>query len=231
MNFLPDALFSNIIWTALHTVHSRFAISHGLACRYPADVAPFATVAQPSRAAFGDLATLLTSHSDSVWLFDTSLPAHSALKVVDTLPCLRMIPSGLPLPLATRDDILPLTAADAPEMVALTSIAFPGFFRPRTVEMGSYFGIRDRAGRLISMCGERIALTGHAEASGLCTHPHHRGHGYGEALLWQVLRQQRDAGVASFFHVGMTNTRAQALYRRMGFVTVAETMLTRVALG
>jgi len=230
MNSLPDALFSNIIWTALHSAHRSFAVTHGLACRYPSEVVPFAAIAEPTRAALDDLAALLGPQPDSVWLFDASLPSHPALKVLDTLPCLRMVPAEIPLPSPTRNDILPLTPTDTADMLNLTSVAFPGFFRPRAGEMGAYFGIRDHTGQLVSMCGERIALTGHAEASGLCTHPDHRGHGYGEALLWQVLRHQRDTGVASFFHVSTANTRAQMLYRRMGCVPVAETVLTRVAL-
>lgn len=35
-------------------------------------------------------------------------------------------------------EVIPLTAAHAHEMVALTDVAFPGFFRPATHRMGSY---------------------------------------------------------------------------------------------
>lgn len=230
MTVLPDELFSDLIWTALETEHTRFAIARSLARRYAADVAPFAAIAEPSQAALDDLAALLTTPADSVWLFHDSLPAHPALKVLGPLPCFRMaFPADLPIPPPARNDIVKLTAADADEMVALTDIAFPGFYRRRTVQMGAYFGIRDDTGQLISMCGERVAVPGHAEASGLCTHPEHRGKGYGEALLWQVLRRQREAGVMNFCHVTTVNASAIALYRRMGFVMVGEVPLLRVA--
>jgi hypothetical protein len=43
-------------------------------------------------------------------------------------------------------------------MVALTTLAFPGFFRSRTCEMGSYYGVRSSSGELIAMGGERLQL-------------------------------------------------------------------------
>ena len=230
MTVLPDELFSNLIWTALETEHAHFSITRALARRYAPDVSPFASIAEPSRAALDDLAALLTTPADAVWLFRASLPAHPELKGLGSLPCFRMtFPADLPVPEHTRNDIVQLTAADADDMVALTNAAFPGFFRRRTVLMGDYFGIRDSTGRLISMCGERIAVPGCAEASGLCTHPDHRGRGYGEALLWWVVRHQREADVMNFCHVSTSNAPALALYRRMGFVIVGEVPLIRVA--
>ena len=48
-----------------------------------------------------------------------------------------------------------LTEADVPEMLALTKLTEPGPFLPRTIELGSYFGIHD-AGSLVAMAGERL---------------------------------------------------------------------------
>lgn len=45
-------------------------------------------------------------------------------------------------------------AADVPEMLGLVRGTQPGPFRQRTVEMGTYLGLR-RAGRLVAMAGER----------------------------------------------------------------------------
>ena len=53
-----------------------------------------------------------------------------------------------------------MTAAEAPDMIALTDLVFPGFFRPRTLEMGSYLGIYDGL-RLAAMAGERMRLDGY----------------------------------------------------------------------
>jgi hypothetical protein len=51
MTDLPESLFANPVLHALQTRHRHFAVSTGEACRYPADVAPFAAVARPSKSA------------------------------------------------------------------------------------------------------------------------------------------------------------------------------------
>ena len=124
--------------------------------------------------------------------------------------------------------IVPLTCAD--EMVALTDLAFPGFFRPRTCEMGDYFGIRDsRSNELIAMAGERLTFPGYAEISGICTHPSHRGKGLAAALTAHVARHQRQQGITSWLHVSASNDRAISLYRTLGFEIVRTIPLTQLS--
>ena len=101
-------------------------------------------------------------------------------------------------------------------MVELTSIAFPGFFRIRTCEMGDYFGIR-HDGRLVAMCGERMNIGDYHEISGLCTHPDFRGRGYAGVLMMQLMRDHHNAGLQSYLHVSANNANAIALYERMDF--------------
>src|SRR5258708_2246219 len=156
MNDLPESLFANPAWHALQTKHRHFAVSAGDACRYPADVAPFAAVAAPTTVALQQLHSLLAP-GESVWLIGESYP---------------VLPETV-TPAGPADEIVRLSNANAPEMVALTNIAFPGFFRNRTSEMGSYYGIRSH-GELIAMGGERLTPEGYPEISGVCTHPAHR---------------------------------------------------------
>jgi GNAT superfamily N-acetyltransferase len=87
-------------------------------------------------------------------------------------------------------DIVPLSGENAAEMVALTDVAFPGFFRPATHRMGSYVGIR-MDGRLIAMAGERLRLEGCPELSGICTHPEHRGKGLAAGLIGLLVEAHR----------------------------------------
>lgn len=125
-------------------------------------------------------------------------------------------------------EIVPLTGADAAEMVALTDIAFPGFFRPATYRMGCYAGIRVN-GQLVAMAGERLRLEGFPELSGICTHPQHRGRGYAGALIGHRVRAHRLAGPTPWLHVGAPNTRAIELYRSLGFKAVRNLLLSRIA--
>jgi GNAT superfamily N-acetyltransferase len=226
MTDLPEALFANPVWHALQTKHRHFAVSAGDACRYPADVAPFAAVAAPSTSALQSLHSLLMP-GEYVWLVGESYPAVPGLTCEETLQCLQMVlPADVSLPSPTPH-IVPLSNANAPEMVALTTLAFPGFFRGRTCEMGSYYGVRSD-GELIAMGGERLMLDGYPEISGICTHPAHRGKGHAANLIWHLVRNHRNAGLLSWLHVSAANHRATELYRRMGFTVSRTVTLHRI---
>ncbi len=124
-------------------------------------------------------------------------------------------------------EIARLSGANAGEMVALTDLAFPGFFRRRTCEMGSYYGVRSDD-ELIAMGGERLMLEGYSEISGVCTHPAHRGKGLAASLIWRLVRDHRRAGLVSWLHVGAANRHAFDLYLRLGFEVVRTVTLHRV---
>lgn len=223
---LPEHLFANPAWNALQTQHRHLALSSGNACRYPSDVAPFAALASPTPSAMQQLRSLLEP-GESVWIIGESYPHISGIHFETTLECLQMVLPEEIKPPEPASEIVPLSCASASEMVALTDLAFPGFFRPRTCEMGSYYGIRS-GNNLIAMGGERLTLTGYPEISGLCTHPGHRGKSYAANLIWHLVRQHRRSGLTSWLHVGAANQHAIDLYLRLGFITVRKVVLHRI---
>jgi ribosomal protein S18 acetylase RimI-like enzyme len=220
MSDLPKSLFANPVWHALQTQHRHFAISKGDACRYPADVAPFVTVAEPTATALQLLHSLLVP-GEQVWLIGEDPPIGEFI-CDKMLECLQMVLPDDIGPPELAQNIVPLSSADAPAMVSLTDLAFPGFFRIRTCEMGSYYGIYSE-GELIAMGGERLKLDGYAEISGVCTHPAHRGNGFAASLIWHLAQKHRREGVVPWLHVSSTNQNAIDLYLRLGF-TVAHTV-------
>lgn len=227
MNDLPENLFANPVWHALQTRHSRFAVSVGEACRYPADVAPLAAVATPSVDALQQLHSLLAP-GESVWLIGECYPQTKELLFEETLECLQLV---LPEQVTLRPPMLefvPLSLANASEMVALTTLAFPGFFRSRTCEMGAYYGIRSE-GELIAMGGERLTLDGYPEISGVCTHPMYRGKGLAAMLISQLALTHRRDGLISWLHVGVENHRAIELYLHLGFTVVRRVRFNRIS--
>jgi ribosomal protein S18 acetylase RimI-like enzyme len=239
---LPVTLFANPVWNALHSVHRRLAVpalgswplaepgkAGVLARRYPAEVVPFVSIAEPSAGAMAQLRDLMNAE-EAAWIIAEELVEGPGLRRVRTLDCFQMVlPQEVRLPEGEfGSPIVRLDGTNAREMVELTDVAFPGFFRPRTYEMGSYFGIRGPSGQLIAMGGERLKLDGYSEVSAVCTHPDFRGHAYGTAIIWEIVRLQRRQGVVSFLHVGCANEGAVKLYNRMGFHTVRKVTLHQV---
>ena len=225
MSDLPESLFLNPVWHSLHGPHRHLALAEGGACRYPANVVPFAAIEAPSAAAFAQLRSLLEPH-ESIWIVDYGRAAPG-IAVVDALECVQMVLPGSVDVGAPAREVLALTAAHAHEMVALTDAAFPGFFRPATYRMGSYFGVRV-GGELVAMGGERLLLPGHPEMSAICTHPKHRGEGLATDVIRHLARLHRRAGLISWLHVGAPNRRAIDLYASLGFERVRSLMLHRI---
>lgn len=236
MTYISGDELVNIVWQALTTEHARLAISSPLARRYPADVVPFAALQQMRAEALCELRELMLDGEETyvAWteVAGSEFPQCPGIEVTLNLNAVQMVPS-----METKADdtcertdvaaIEPLTSVNAPEMVALTDVAFPGFFRPRTYVMGSYWGIRSE-GRLISMAGERLAAPGLCEISAVCTHPGYTGRGHAARLIRHVMAEHARTGLRSFLHVSDTNSRAIALYERLGYVRVGVTRCTRI---
>ncbi|MGA9800970.1 MAG: GNAT family N-acetyltransferase [Terriglobales bacterium] len=227
MNDLPEHLFANPAWHALQTKHRHLAVCAGDACRYSAEVAPFVAVAAQRSSALGELHSLLAP-GESAWLIGDHWPRVPELVVEETMGVLQMALPEEITPAASTTKLVSLSAADAAEMVALTNLAFPGFFRKRTHEMGAYYGVRSE-GELIAMGGERLVLEGYSEISGICTHPAHRGKGLAASLIWQLVSDHRRDGIVSWLHVSASNERAIALYLRLGFKVVRKIDFNRIS--
>ena len=221
--------FANPVWNALQTTHQHLALTSEAVCKYPHDVAPFSAVAENTPEALRDLHSLLLPGETTYYVAKEQPPEVAGLRSGGIVSCLQMVfPQTLALPEARSIEISPLTCADAPAMVALTDVAFPGFFRSRTCLMGSYYGVWDH-GKLIAMGGERLVMNPWREISGVCTHPEHRGQGYAPRIMTQLLQDHREAGRTSCLHVVSSNRTAIDLYLRMGFSILREIQLYRIS--
>jgi ribosomal protein S18 acetylase RimI-like enzyme len=229
---LSQAQLADIVWGALTTGHEHLALVLGRVRKYPADVAPFAAFAAdlPEHEAATELYSLMEPGEMCYVIADKTLVLIDGLASEGELPTVQMAwPEDRPIPEAGDGgrEIVPLSCDDAPEMMELIEIAFPGFFRSRTCQMGPYSGVREN-GRLIAMAGDRLVTDKLREVSGVCTHPEHTGRGLATQLILHKLREHRERGFGSFLHAAASNTRAIPIYERLGFVHTRQFHLQRV---
>ncbi|MGG7575875.1 GNAT family N-acetyltransferase [Streptomyces sirii] len=206
-------VLDNAVWAALTGPHARFAERFGRAARYPLDVSPFTALADPTApGAWDDLAALVGP--DTVVAVTGAGAVPDGWETVESGQGVQLVDTGLRA--AAAPEAVRLGPGDIPEILDLIALTRPGPFLPRTVELGTYLGIRHR-GRLIAMAGERVHPPGWTEISAVCTHPAHRGRGLATRLVRAVAAGIRDRGETPFLHTLASNTAAIRLYESIGF--------------
>lgn len=205
----------NPVWHSLTTQHASLAITAGSAAKYPPQVAPFAAVAEGARSTALQLANLM-GNDELVYLVGVAPDQPPGWLLETKKPCLQMVCEGLPAQVG-GPMLLAMDERHCDDMLALTALVFPGFFRAQTLDMGRYLGIYDGS-RLAAMAGERMRLDGFQEISAVCTHPDYTGRGYAQRLMAQLCRDCRARGMTPFLHVYPDNERAIGVYHRLGFV-------------
>jgi ribosomal protein S18 acetylase RimI-like enzyme len=217
----PDALaaLGNPAYASLSGPDAPLAERRGRVLRYAGDVCPFVGLPdRPEPADWADLAAL-AGPGGSVGLAAAPFAPPEGWEVTLRLPGLQML--GDRVAGAPDEEAVPLGPADVPEMMDLVERTQPGPFRPGTVRLGGYLGIR-RGGVLAAMAGERLHPTGFAEVSAVCTDPGFRGQGLARRLVDAVVAGVRARGVRPFLHVAGGNTGAIRLYEAMGFTVNRE---------
>ncbi|MFG1603225.1 GNAT family N-acetyltransferase [Actinoplanes sp. NPDC049265] len=207
-------VLDNPAWAALCGPHARFAEVRGQAGRYHPDVAPWHGLADPADpAAWSDLAALVGPGVEITLagVPEADRPGWERGLTVEGVQLIDVALRAEPDP-----DAVVLGADDVPEMLDLVRRTQPGPFLQRTVEMGTYLGLRS-GGRLVAMAGERLHPPGWTEISAVCTDPAFRGRGYATRLVRAVAAGIRGRGETPFLHASASNVAAIRLYESIGF--------------
>lgn len=211
---MTDPDLDNPIWHSLQTRHRALARRVGDAARYPADYAPFLGVANAD-AKIDEALTMLLEPGDAALLLGAAPQAPVGWELEPFPPLAQMMCTS-PLEPVEGPEIIELSEPHCADVLALTALVYPHYFRPHTMAMGRYFGIY-RDGRLAAMIGERLGTDGCTEMSAICTHPDFNGRGYARRLTAMLTNDTLKRGRTPFLHVSHENLRAKQMYERIGY--------------
>jgi ribosomal protein S18 acetylase RimI-like enzyme len=207
-------VLDNPIWEALNSRHRDIAITSGEVARYPAQIAPFLGVAREGVDA-GDALREVIEPGETTLLLGCmpQVPdgfASTKVAMLSQMVCTR------PLQEVDGPQITELGEAHREDVLALTAIVYPHYFRPYTMRLGRYFGIYQE-GRLAAIIGERMSMDEWQEISAVCTHPEFLGRSYARRMLAMLSNDILARGRLPYLHVANDNARARELYARSGY--------------
>jgi ribosomal protein S18 acetylase RimI-like enzyme len=215
----------NPVRSSLVGPHARFAERYGNALRYPPDVSPFLALPdRPQAADWADVAALAGPGS-VVAVAGMRVSPPPGWEVTLIGEGVQLVEAGVQA--AADGEAVRLDPRDVPEMLDLARRTKPGPFLPRTIELGSYLGIR-RNGALVAMAGERLHPPGWTELSAVCTDDAWRGHGFASRLVRALVAGIRARDQTAFLHAVASNTTAIGLYEALGFRLRSGTVFTAV---
>ena len=204
----------NPFWASLRSRHRALALRADGAARYSPEFAPFLGVANADVDATEAIASLVGT-GESVYLLGIA-PRVPGGWQLEAFPDLAQMICTTPLAMIDGPDVIALSDAHRADVLALTALVYPHYFRERTMDLGRYFGIYEQ-GRLAAIIGERLGMEAYQEISAVCTHPDFPGRGYARRLLALLSNDNLERGRTPFLHVSHQNGRAKQLYEQMGY--------------
>ena len=209
----------NPIWESLASRHRALALRQGDVARYPAQVAPFLGVAADGIDAAMALESLVPV-DDTVLLLGSTPREAPGWEIKHLAQLAQMTCTGR-MDEVDGPEVIELSEPHRADILALTALVYPHYFRPHSTDLGRYFGIY-QDGRLAAIIGERMGMDDWQEISAVCTHPDFNGRGYARRLLAWLSNDNLARGRTPFLHVSQQNQRALQLYEQNGYRTRRE---------
>lgn len=207
----------NPVWSSISGPHHHLSITKmigtGGAGHYRSDVCPFGGFSDPrDPICWSTLAEGLDGKTIVLMVDPDRVP--DSWEISRLITGVQMVGTDV-RPFADQS-LLRLDASDVPDMLDLVEQTRPGPFLARTIEMGTYLGLRYQ-GQLVAMAGQRLHPPGWREISAVCTKLPFQKQGLGSRLVRTLTALIRRAGEQPFLHVSSENQPAIRLYHSLGF--------------
>ncbi|SDG24963.1 GNAT family N-acetyltransferase [Epilithonimonas hungarica] len=211
MNKLDDPA-----WYSLNETHKDFAVDYGQIKFYDPDYCPFGGALNDKETGSG--IAKYASLSDSFFVIGNRPDITDKVQIETELVCDQMVLDRR-IDIDIQENIIELqTEIQRDELFKLVNLVQPGYFRNKTADLGSYYGIY-KSHQLIAVAGERMKMDGHTELSAIVTHPEHTGKGYAKQLIVHASNKIFNESKIPYLHVADTNFNAIRLYEKLGFLT------------
>jgi ribosomal protein S18 acetylase RimI-like enzyme len=211
-----DDVLYNPVYNALLSGDAHFNSGAGEVKYFDEQVSPFVGFAEEYTKGFDDLYHSFFPGRTILYATPQLIKEPKGWQLRAEIKGLQFIYTGEATQAGHSLKLVALQKENVEEMMQLAALTKPGPFGTRTIEFGHYFGIFEN-GQLASMTGQRMHVGNYTEISAVCTHPNHLGKGYAAALMKHQLNLILRQGQVPFLHVREDNTRAIALYERLGF--------------
>ena len=205
----------NPVWHSLNEMHSEFALVYNDLKCYKTEFCPFGGYENNT-----DISKQIDEYAkliDNFFIVGQKPEFSEKLILQKELVCLQMVIENK-IDLEIKEQIVRLNDKYEGELFNLVSLVQPGYFKRKTIQLGSYYGIF-KEGALIAATGERMKMNNFTEVSAIVTHPDHTGKGYAKQLVNYTVNKIFDENKVPYLHVSETNSGAINLYHKLGFET------------
>lgn len=210
-------LLHNPVYNALLSGDAALGFGTEQVKCFDEEVSPFVGFREGYANGFDDLYQLLPAGRKILYANPEKIQAPPGWQVLHEIEGLQFAGGKHTGTVDSPHQLIPLNSGHVAEMISLAQLTKPGPFSARTIDFGHYYGIFED-GKLVAMTGQRLHPGNYAEVSAVCTHPDYLGKGYAAALISQQLQLIARNGQEVFLHVRKDNSRAIAIYERLGFM-------------
>ncbi len=211
---MDETKLDNPVWFALTETHHNLLVEYGDFKFYHPDYCPFGAFDKNRSDRKGIEKYAVLCENFFIVANKPNFPGSILLK--NELICDQMIIERT-IDLEKTEEIISLSSEQSDELFELVNLVQPGYFRPRSSQLGNYYGIF-KHNKLVAVTGERMKMQAYTEVSAVVTHPDYTGKGYAKQLVAHTVNNIFTENKIPFLHVSQSNTAAIQLYEKLGFV-------------